>query len=96
MSQHRFTYGELHVLTGWDRPLQHFFLVVEKENADDEYVYTNLNDPDLPWGGMTIGQVTAKLAELSIPLPLTLVEELMSDQKCNVGNRLVNHGKVDI
>jgi len=37
------------VLMGWDRPLSGFFLVVEADipTLDDDYVYSNLNDPAL-------------------------------------------------
>ena len=39
MSQHTFHDRGYHVLCGWDRPLQGFFLVIEKS---DELQYSNL------------------------------------------------------
>lgn len=96
MSQHRFRHHNYDVITGWDRPLQYFFLVVERlSGVEDEYVYSNLNDPSLPLGAMTLTQVTAKLAELAIPLPVTLMDELIYDMRHNIGNRVVDHGQVN-
>lgn len=55
------------VLMGYDRPLQGFFLIVERpttppfddlppdadEDEDDRYLYSNLDDMDLTqWGGL--------------------------------------------
>lgn len=93
MSQHTFTAvtgdgRRVGVLTGWDRPLQGFFLVVEEVGAEDEnYVFTNL---DLP-----AGQSHPKdyrvfqrvLDELGVSIPDGLLEELLIDQALNAGNK---------
>ncbi|TCT60419.1 hypothetical protein EDB44_11240 [Vibrio crassostreae] len=37
MSQHSFNARGYHVLCGWDRPLQGFFLVIEKSDELHQY-----------------------------------------------------------
>ncbi len=56
MSQYRYTSGEKDVLTGWDPPLQYFFLVITDIN-DDETVFSNL---DLDDPVMTIDSICRK------------------------------------
>lgn len=56
MSQHHFyTTHEgvgAHVYMGWDKPLQGFFLVIEKDNDEDEPFWSNLNNCIEPHPGV--------------------------------------------
>lgn len=65
MSQHRFNRGKLEILAGWDKPLQHFFLVVEKEEKDDP-IYSNIFDSSAN-GLEDCSYFKMKLAELGCP-----------------------------
>lgn len=52
MSQYKHTttyQGKLVViLIGWDRPMKGFFMVIDfEDNETDDYIYTNLDDPEL-------------------------------------------------
>lgn len=92
MSQRRFRSDEFHVLTGWDRPCQMHFLVIEKSGADAP-AYSNLSDPTLPFPGkMTVQQVFDTLDEFSIDPPDGLREALEADQRMDVGNKVVTYG----
>jgi hypothetical protein len=99
MSQHLFSTQfdgkPVVVMMGWDRPLQGFFLVVEaSDDENEEYVYTNLEDPALiPWMGLppTIEPFLAKLRELGIVVPARMLEEVKADAMANTGNRYVTY-----
>lgn len=84
------------VLTGWDRPLQHFFLTIidgETEDGEDNILFCNLDHYPFP-GGMTLKQVKEKLYEFDIPRPVELLSDLSHDQAINAGNVLKNYGVV--
>lgn len=86
------------VLIGWDRPLQRFFLVVEKSNIecnDDyfqdvgDYIYNNLDDKNLHDGSFqyqNLDYFKGMLANLKILVPENLWEDLLNDKKLNLGN----------
>jgi hypothetical protein len=90
MSQRRFVCRDLSVLTGWDRPLSMFFLVVDRVpgtpwgDAGNEPIYSNLDDPDYPF--RTVDVVVDRLRTLEITLPPTFVADLLADQRANAGN----------
>lgn len=92
MSQRTFTQGDFDVFVGWDRPLQHFFLVVERHGASDEakdqgYAFSNLRDmPRDRLGGMTLDEVRGVLKRLDIQPPPTLYDDLERDRLANAGN----------
>lgn len=87
MSQHMFHFKDLSVQCGWDRPLGHHFLTVCRAGDEDDFVYCNLYDPALGFGGgMTAEQVVMKLAELQIPVPTGLPHALLEDKVKNAGN----------
>jgi len=80
------------VLAGWDRPLGHFFLVVEQvapEDMGEEPLYSNLDDPA---GGLaqvdSFAYYRGVLASMGIALPAAMVEAIESDKAENVGNRV--------
>jgi len=80
-------------MTGWDRPLQQYFLVVEDEKdlyaENDNYVFSNLN---LPNPAMTLEQVKTVLAELNIRTPPTLFDDLAQDK--TFGNASHHYGEI--
>lgn len=84
------------VLMGWDRPLAGFFLVIGlRDSTSDEYLYSNLEDPDLvEWMGLpqSLDHFDAKLAEFGIELPSNMRAEILCDARFNVGNRYVSYG----
>ncbi len=104
MSQHYFTtthHGRpITVILGWDRPLSHFFLVVEyndseADSQDDEteqdegILYSNLNDPNA-WG-KPLAYYRDKLTELGLAVPESMFTETLLDETFCVGNRNVLH-----
>lgn len=84
----------VHVVMGWDRPLQYVFLTVELEGAIDEddepiYVYHNFNEP--PDQPLTLEHAVAVLKRLDIAVPQSMISETAKDRDANVGNREVFH-----
>ncbi|GGN46547.1 MULTISPECIES: hypothetical protein [Deinococcus] len=90
MSTHTFTHGALKVQAGWDRPLQYFYLVIERlqrQQGEPTLVYCNLDDPQARFdGGLTLDQVQARLEEHHLPVPAGLLDALREDQRVNRGN----------
>lgn len=85
MSQRVFTQGNLEVLTGWDVPLQYFFLVVENKHAatddpHDGYVFNNLRRKN---PGMTLEEISTMLTHHGITPPLSLISDLERDRRNN-------------
>ena len=92
MSTHTFTHGDLRVQTGWDRPLQYFYLVIERHDPvlGRTLVYCNLDDHQSATGGLTLTQIEARLAERNVPVPAGLMDALQEDQAVNRGNHHVD------
>jgi hypothetical protein len=103
MSQHYFhtkhNNTEITVLMGWDRPLQGYFMVIsDKNKRGDEYIYSNLEDPQLcDAGGLaeTIEPFVNKLNELGIEVPFDMLFGVELDGAFNEGNRQVTHEQDD-
>lgn len=101
MSQHIFVgtaapNRQVKVLMGWDRPLQHVFMVVEQLGDaandpvdEDLYLYSNLDEPEPE--NMTLDDFRSKLEELKIAVPESMFIETDRDRANNVGNRVVRH-----
>jgi len=105
MSQHRFS--TIHagqpvtVLMGWDRPIGHFFMVIEWDAPrcgnsvpapavggdleDDCILYSNLDEPH-PFA-LSPRYFRAKLSELGIGVPEAMFEQVEIDRTRRVGNR---------
>ena len=90
------------VTLGYDRPLDYFFLTVERtpgskpgetRDAEDEagFVYSNLEDPELSGGSSDLEYYRAKLEELGISVPESMFREAELDAINGVGNRVVRH-----
>lgn len=102
MSQHHFeTVHKDHPITvilGWDRPMQHFFLVIRKPAEltgdpkyffDDEVLYSNLYDTN-PFGH-DLDYYSEVLRHFQIVVPANMFVQVQRDAIRNVGNRLVKH-----
>ncbi len=93
MSQHTFNTSykgqPVKILMGWDRPLQGFFLVIQKVNAKSSLIYSNLDDENLEPDGLSrdLGYFQNKLKQLGIFVPEQMWDEIKSDKLDNVGNR---------
>ncbi|CAK2159495.1 hypothetical protein [Vibrio crassostreae] len=81
MSQHSFHARGYHVLCGWDRPLQGFFLVIEKS---DELQYSNLFEDDPHPKSFDVFLIV--LARFGIPVPEQILTALDEDKAANAGN----------
>jgi hypothetical protein len=91
MSQHVWTYKNFEALTGWDRPLQYFFLVIsrtdisEDDEETDEFVFSNLR---LDNPSMSIEEIVSVLNKLEIPYPAQLAKRLQEDKRNDSGHRV--------
>ena len=105
MSQHKFTTmhdnDEIVVTLGWDRPLQGFFMtIVKKPNPGktiDEhnpvYLFNCLDqDESHP---REISGFLFELAHRGIVIPQQMLNELLSDNTDNIGNKIVDHRYVN-
>ena len=56
-------------MLGWDRPIGHFFMVIERDapGDEDDYLYSNLYEAE-PFS-LTLNDFHHKLAELGIEVP---------------------------
>jgi hypothetical protein len=87
MSQRRWVADQYEILTGYDRPLAYFFLVIDWHDDElqaDEPVYSNLSDPDGP--SLSLGQISAVLNRYGIEPPATLFADLRQDRLLQRGN----------
>lgn len=104
MSRHTYTttdqdLGRVQVAAGWDRPLQGFFMTVERLDAadDDEgaYAYSNLDDEGLAgtWGfSGDFGYFVGVARSLGIELPAPMVADVIADGAANAGNKCRDWG----
>lgn len=95
MSQHFYeTVNEdgeaLRVTLGFDRPLGHFFMFVERE-GEEEPIYSNLHEDDA--FSLDLDHYKNVLRELHIDVPNSMFEQVICDEKLLVGNRYVWHNK---
>ncbi|WP_128915684.1 hypothetical protein [Granulicella sibirica] len=77
------------VTLGYDRPLDFVFCTVM--NAQNEAIYTNLDDDDAGTHQQDIDYYRPILARLGIEVPEAMFAEVESDQANVVGNRFVDH-----
>ena len=92
MSQHRFlAYADntpVVIQTGWDRPLQGFYLCAF--TALDEPLYSNLEDRILKaWGGLppSYAYFRRVASRLGFEIPPLVLDEVLADAGRNAGNR---------
>ena len=102
MSQH---YFETHhkgfpitIMLGWDRPMQHFFLVIKKPTEligdpnyvyDGEVLYSNLYDTNA--FGHDLEYFGEVLRHFQIVVPASMFVQVLRDSLRNIGNRVVKH-----
>ena len=73
---------------GWDRPLQGFFMVIEKESKD-EPLWSNLDqDESHP---KTLEPFMQVLNQYGISLPEEMLNSVKQDGEDNIGNKSVIH-----
>lgn len=75
--------AKVEVLSGWDPVLKRFFLVITDDDLDD-YVYTNLNDPQLKNDSAEYSCITyfeTKAKSFGITLSPDIVKKMQADQK---------------
>ncbi len=93
MSQHHFfTEHEgkkTHVLMGWDRPLQGYFLVIHKESDRDGLYWSNLDSEESH--PKTLQPFIDVLQKFTIVLPEEMIRAIQRDAEQNIGNRQVIH-----
>ena len=87
MGQLVFRQGSYEVLTGWDRPLQYFFLVIEsdedRKRPDGHYTFSNLNRRN---PSMTLAEIQDTLESWLIVSPPTLFADLERERERNESN----------
>ena len=91
-AQARYRDRDVVVVAGYDRPLDTLFLQVLLADGDasvPEVQYDSLQDPQLDWSDINV--VAAKLAELGIDVPISLIEAVYLDQLFQVGNLVAWH-----
>lgn len=99
MSRHmHVTPSGLRIVAGWDRPLGHHFLEVYDDRVtpgeEGHVVYHTMHDVSLMdrgrprhlFGGLSLEELDAKLAEHSLTLPAAMRAQLEADARVNAGN----------
>ncbi len=92
---------EIVVVTGWDRPMQGYFMFIQKvfehrngNQGEDVFLYSNLSDFQLAEvGGLSqsMEYFVKKLAEFNLQFPPVILKNVASDRCDNVGNRIVHY-----
>lgn len=81
---------------GWDRPLQGFFMFIEKPECEDEeerFLYSNLNEEESH--PKSIQGYLDVLESFRISLPAAMIDEVLRDGRENCGNKFVEHQIID-
>ncbi len=78
------------VLTGWDRPLSRFFLVISRgcplgecsecRATGEHFLFDNLSSPKYPRGNMTLKDVEHELNALLTTWPRAVLHSLANDK----------------
>lgn len=91
-TQARYQDQDVVVVAGYDRPLNTLFLQVlaaDDDASEPNVHYSSLQDPQLDWTDINV--VAAKLTELGIDVPGSLVEAVYLDQLFQVGYLVARH-----
>jgi hypothetical protein len=91
-AQARYRGRDVVVVAGYDRPLETLFLQVllaDGDASEPEVQYDSLQDSQLDWSDINV--VAAKLTELGIDVPISLLEAVYLDQLFRVGNLVARH-----
>ena len=74
---------------GYDRPLDYVFCTVMSE--DGEVTYSNLDDDDAGTDQQDANYFRPVLKKLGLHVPESVFQEVATDQRLRVGNRVVTH-----
>lgn len=82
------------VRLGYDRPLNQFFLQVERlaghaDSDDSPFLYASIDDPDD--SGTSLDYYRGKLEQLGLRVPDSMFDAVAQDAARNAGNRCVQH-----
>lgn len=86
------------VMLGWDRPMDYFFLVIEKpaeliDNTmkveSDDFLYSNLHERD-PFNH-DLDYYHEVLRHFRIAVPESMFIEVQRDRESHTGNRVAKH-----
>lgn len=86
------------VVLGWDRPLDYFFLTIQKpaeltddamQVEDEDFLYSNLHEID-PFGH-DLDYYREVLRHFQIVVPESMFIQVQQDLEANAGNRLVKY-----
>ncbi len=97
MSRHTFETNykgeKIQVVAGWDRPLQGFFMTIEKitasDNDADNFILDNIIEEN-PYP-QSFAPFIRVLTELNIAIPAQMIDEIIADSTANIGNKDVLH-----
>lgn len=102
MSQHHFNtlYKDfpITVILGWDRPMQHVFLLIRKPPElvddtalvlDENFLYSNLYEKNP--SGHDLDYYREVLRRFQINVPESMFNEVKRDIAMNAGNRFIRH-----
>ncbi len=80
---------------GWDRPFQGFFMTVTRLDVEDRFeatLYDSDADSELAHAyPLSIDPFVQRLRALALQVPDTMLEQVRSDGRLNVGNRIVDY-----
>lgn len=91
-SQSRYQGRDVEVVAGYDRPLNTLFLqmlAAGDDSSETEVLYSSLQEPQIDWTDINV--VAAKLTDLGIEVPGSLLEAVYLDQLFQVGNLVATH-----
>lgn len=78
------------IFMGWDRPLQAFFMVIEKPSDKDKPFWSNLDNTSEPFP-KNLDTFLHVLKEHNIKIPDDMIVGLLEDKSLNLGNKEVRH-----
>jgi uncharacterized protein (DUF924 family) len=91
MSQHFLNTNGLHILMGWDRPLQYYFLLIQSDaqaaEESDVYLYSNLDDSNSETYALL--DYVEILERMGARPHDNMLNEILADAKANTGNKCV-------
>ena len=98
MSQRVFKSNNFEIMTGWDRPTQSYFLVIEKNGAEECFrntkdFFSNLFHTNQK---MELQEVMRTLDEYKVKPPSELENDLREDCSKNIGNYFFNYSEGQI
>ena len=78
------------ITIGWDNLVKGFFMVIERSSDEDEPFWSNLINHQPPFP-KTLDSFLRVIKNINIDIPQQMIDELLEDQKNNIGNKHVAH-----